>query len=132
MRRRFIPIGEPMAERSVQRGAIGLLARFGFRAAHVPNGAQLAGDRLARIKQIAALKADGFAPGFPDLIVFGKRAGEIGFMECKREKGGKLSDEQLHWRDFLLALGFRWALVETPEDALTAVRSWGWMEAVAA
>lgn len=132
MARRILPIGAPMVERAVQRGAIRLLAMAGFRAVHVPNGSQLAGDKAARARQMAALKLDGLSPGFPDLIVFGKRPGQIGFLECKREKGGRFEDGQEEWRDDLRALGWPWALIRTPEAALAAVTEWGWRERVAA
>jgi len=117
-----------MAERPVQRGAIRLLAMQGIEAAHVPNGAHLAGDKLARIKQMAAMRADGLRPGFPDLILFGKRPLEIGFMEVKREIGNDLEDEQIWWRDLLLSRGMCWAMIRQPEEALTAVREWGWIK----
>lgn len=115
-----------LLERPVQRGAIGLLTMRGYECVHIPNGAHLAGARLARIKQMAALKADGLRVGFPDLLVLGRFASQIGFMEVKREVGGELSDEQEEWRDVLRAHGFPWALVTRPEDALVAVKEWGW------
>lgn len=117
-----------MAERPVQRGAIRLLAMHGIEAAHVPNGAHLAGDKLARIKQMAALRADGLRPGFPDLIVFGKRPTEIGFIEVKREIGNDLDPDQVDWRDLLRARGWPWAMIRQPEEALAAVRKWGWIK----
>ena len=107
-----------MAERPVQRGAIRLLAMQGIEAAHVPNGAHLAGDKLARIKQMAAMRADGLRPGFPDLIQFG--------IEVKREIGNDLEAEQIWWRDLLLSRGMCWAMIRLPEEALAAVREWGW------
>lgn len=116
-----------LLERPVQRGAIELLAMFGLRAVHVPNGAHLAGDKLSRAKQVAKLKADGMAIGFVDLIVFGRHPLEIGFLEAKREKGGGLSEDQEGWRDFIRAQGFPWALFRLPEEALAAVRGWGWL-----
>lgn len=122
-RARFTPT---LLERPVQRAAIDLLARVGVRAVHVPNGAHLSGDRLARIKQMAALKRDGLAVGFPDLIVFGRLPLQVGFMECKREEGGVLSVDQRGWRDDLQALGFPWHLVCAPEDAVAGLRAWGW------
>jgi len=120
-------LGAPLLERGVQRGAISLLQWRGIQAVHVPNGSHLAGDKLARIKQMAALKADGLSVGFPDLIVFGKVALQVGFMECKREVGGVLEPDQIGWRDTLRAAGFPWWLVETPEDAIAGVRAWGWI-----
>lgn len=115
-----------LLERPVQRGAIRLLTMRGYECVHVPNGAHLAGGKLARIKQMAALKADGLRVGFPDLLVLGRLPLQVGFMEVKREKGGELGDEQGDWRDLLQARGFPWALITLPEDALAAVKVWGW------
>ena len=117
-----------MAERPVQRGAIRLLAMQRIEAVAVPNGAHLAGDKLARIKQMAALRKDGLRPGFPDLILFGRQQLQIGFMEVKREIGNDLSDHQEDWRDMLIGWGFPWAMIRQPEEALDVVRSWGWIK----
>lgn len=116
-----------MTERPVQRGAIRLLAMQRIEAVAVPNGAHLAGDKLARIKQMAALRKDGLRPGFPDLILFGRGQQQIGFLEVKREKGNDLSDDQEDWRDMLIGRGFPWAMIRQPEEALDAVRAWGWI-----
>lgn len=116
-----------MAERPVQRGAIRLLAMQRIEAVAVPNGAHLAGDRLARVKQMAALRKDGLRPGFPDLILFGRRQLQIGFIEVKREIGNDLSGDQEDWRDMLIGWGFPWAMIRQPEEALTVVREWGWI-----
>lgn len=116
-----------LLERPVQRGARELLEMHGFRAVHIPNGAWLAGTPKQRAMQMAQLKKDGLAEGFPDLAVFGKRERQIGFMECKREIGGRLSQEQKGWRDYLQGQGFLWALVEVPGDAIAAVIAWGWL-----
>lgn len=125
-RKRAAPAG--MAERPVQRGAIRLLAMQRIEAVAVPNGAHLAGDKLARIKQMAALRKDGLRPGFPDLILFGRQQLQIGFMEVKREIGNDLSDHQEDWRDMLIGWGFPWAMIRQPEEALDVVRSWGWIK----
>ena len=117
-----------MAERPVQRGAIRLLAMHGIEAAHVPNGAHLAGDKLARIKQMAALRKDGLRPGFPDLILFGREPQQVGFIEVKREIGNDLSEDQEDWRDMLTERGWPWAMIRQPEEALDAVRQWGWIK----
>lgn len=119
--------GAGMTERPVQRGAIRLLAMQRIEAVAVPNGAHLAGDRLARIKQMAALRKDGLRPGFPDLILFGRGRLQVGFIEVKREVGNDLSDMQEDWRDMLIGWGFPWALIRQPEEALDAVRAWGWI-----
>lgn len=117
---------EGMKERAVQRGAIRLLTMQGYEVIAVPNGAHLSGNKIARAMQMQALKADGLRRGFPDLIVLGKEPGQIGFMECKRPKGGKVSSHQEKWRDLLQEKGFPWHLVLLPEDALVALRLWGW------
>ncbi|GLV21978.1 hypothetical protein TomMM35A_18310 [Sphingobium sp. TomMM35A] len=118
-----------MAERPVQRGAIRLLAMQGIEAVHVPNGTHLAGDKLARIKQMAALRKDGLRPGFPDLILFNRKVQlQVGFLEVKREIGNDLSGDQENWRDDLIAWGFPWAMIRQPEEALDAVREWGWIK----
>ncbi len=117
-----------MAERPVQRGAIRLLAMRGIEAVHVPNGTHLAGDKLARVKQMSALRKDGLRPGFPDLILFNRKVQlQVGFIEVKREIGNGLSGEQEEWRDDLMAWGFPWAMIRTPEQALDVVREWGWI-----
>ncbi|AJR24548.1 VRR-NUC domain-containing protein [Sphingobium fuliginis] len=117
-----------MAERPVQRGAIRLLAMHGVEAVHVPNGTHLAGDKLARIKQMAALRKDGLRPGFPDLILFNRKVQlQVGFLEVKREIGNDLSEDQEDWRDDLIAWGFPWAMIRLPEEAVAAIREWGWI-----
>ena len=115
-----------LLERPVQRGAIRLLAMRGYEVVHVPNGAHLAGGGLARAKQMAALKADGLRAGFPDLLVFGRQPLQFGLMEVKRERGGKVSPDQEWWGEFARSRGFPWAIITQPEDALAAVRDWGW------
>lgn len=126
-RRPSAPTSNGMIERTVQRGAIRLLAMRGIEAVHVPNGSHLAGDKLARIKQMAALRKDGLRPGFPDLILFGKLPSLVGFLEVKREVGNDLSDVQEDWRDILTQRAFPWAMIRQPEEALAAVREWGWI-----
>ena len=114
-------------ERPVQRQAIDLLARIWIATVHVPNGAHLAGSKLSRAKQMAALKRDGLRPGFPDLILFDTRLiGRIGFVECKRQGKVKLDPEQERWRDKLTAWGFPWGFISEPEDVLALVKEWGW------
>lgn len=114
-------------ERPVQRQAIDLLARIWIATVHTPNGAHLAGSKLSRAKQMAALKRDGVRPGFPDLTLFDTRAiGRIGFLEVKREAGGVVSEDQLDWGAKLTGWGFPFAIIERPEEAIDAVKRWGW------
>lgn len=115
-----------LTERPIQRATIELLAHLRCHAAHVPNGSHLAGDAIARAKQIAALKKDGLRPGFPDLIIVDQTAPRIGFMELKRERRTTIDPDQEWWRAELVRLGHPWALINTPDGAVTALQQWGW------
>ena len=122
-----------LAERAVQRANIRLLAMMGCYAVHIPNGSHLAGDKIARAKQMAALKADGLAGGFPDLIVMdlrspdrGNMPARQGFIEVKREGLNKLEPDQEVWRDELMRLGIPWAMVNTADGGAAVLRAWGW------
>lgn len=117
---------QKLPERPIQRAAIQLLQMMGCYAVHTPNGSHLAGDKVARAKQSAALVKDGVRPGFPDLTVLDQREPRIGFIEVKREGRDKLDPDQVWWRDELVRLGHPWALVNTPDGAADALRSWGW------
>jgi hypothetical protein len=79
---------------------------------HIPNG----GSRN-RI-EAARLKAQGVCPGVPDLCLPVARGAYHGlFIELKRQKGGRLSDEQKGWLDALGRNGYR------------AIRCDGWAKA---
>lgn len=79
---------------------------------HCPNG----GSRDKR--EAAKLKAMGTKPGVPDLMLPIKRAGYSGlYIELKKLKGGKVSDEQREWLDHLRKEGFG------------AIVCYGWLEA---
>lgn len=61
----------------------------------VPNGAHLAGNASQRAAKMNKLKAEGFLPGVSDLIIFEPSGGYSAmFLEMKRERGGKLSENQ--------------------------------------
>lgn len=83
---------------------------------HIPNGAHLAGNTVARFKQMGALKGDGFKVGVPDLECVWS-PGRTAFLEVKREKLGRLSDEQRAMHGRLTALGVPVATVTSPEEA---------------
>lgn len=115
-----------LLERPVQRA---LITSFGYLrcyAVHTPNGSHLAGDAIARAKQIAALKKDGVSPGFPDLTILDQLKLRVGFVEVKREGVEKLDPAQVWWRNELLRLGYPWALANTPDGAGAILREWGW------
>ena len=83
---------------------------------HSPNGAHLAGDGISRFKQAGALLGDGMKKGFFDLIAIW--SGGIGFIEVKRPKLGKLSDEQKAIHKLVGDMGWPIATVTGPESIL--------------
>lgn len=115
-----------LLERPVQRALIDSFAWQGCHAVHTPNGSHLAGGPLARAKQVAALKADGMRPGFPDLTVLDQRQPRVGFVEVKREGRDDLDPDQVWWRDELARLDLPWALANRPDQAPAILRAWGW------
>jgi hypothetical protein len=115
------------SETDVQRAIIATLALMRLTCVHVPNGAHLSGGKAERMKQMARLKADGLRSGFPDMIVLGTFA-KVGFIETKRSDGGKgLSQEQILWREWLRANEHKWAMCLSVDDAVQAVKDWGWV-----
>ena len=75
------------------------------------------------------LKQEGMVPGTLDLIVWpskGPGRGQSGWMEVKAEDG-RLSDAQKREIATLEEDGQRWALVRSIDDALAALREWGWL-----
>ena len=86
---------------------------------HSPNGAQLAGNAMSRMKQIGALKGDGFKVGFPDLLCLWNGGGCL--LEVKREKGGVLSDAQKALHERLQAINWPVTVVRSPNEAHAAL-----------
>ncbi|OJU15627.1 MAG: hypothetical protein BGN95_05810 [Sphingomonas sp. 66-10] len=115
-----------LLERPIQRAAIRMFAMHRCFAVHVPNGSHLAGNAMARIKQVAALKKDGMSPGFPDLIIIDQLAPRVGVVECKREGLARLDPDQVTWRDDLEAIGIPWGLVNSLDCPIRILREWGW------
>lgn len=111
-------------ESVIQRQVRQYLAMRGYEAVAVPNGAHLAGDRVARFKQNAAMKADGMKPGFPDLIVLGK-GGRTGFIEIKTPKGS-MSQAQKNCRAELERDCHKYALVRDVGEVEQVLLQWGW------
>jgi hypothetical protein len=111
-------------ERETQRSILAELRGMGLRAVHIPNGAHMAGDSKQRARQWGAMIGDGAVKGFPDLLVM-KRGGLVGFLEVKRP-GGKAEPHQIACHEALAADGFHVAVVHSTEEALAAIREWGW------
>jgi hypothetical protein len=72
----------------------------------------------------ARAKAMGMRPGAPDLLLLSPAG--FGFLECK-SPGAGLRPEQRAWRDLAAAMGWRWGLARSWDDALRAVAAWRWL-----
>lgn len=57
------------------------------------------------VKYVANLKSQGHYSGIPDLVVL-LGNGKICFIELKRQKGGKVSEEQKKWIEYLNKNGY--------------------------
>ncbi len=113
--------GTPEAD--LQRAVVSAL-RFalpkGAIVHHCANEVTEAGPRGA--KRQAILVGMGVHPGFADLMVLCD--GRVLFLELKAPKG-RLSDDQVAFRDAVRAQGFGWALVRSLDDALSALADHG-------
>ena len=85
----------------------------------VPNGSHLAGTIAQRAAQVARLKAEGMVSGVPDLEI-----PEWGcYVEMKRQRGGKLSADQVRIHDALRRAGKTVMVAKGWEDAADQVRA---------
>lgn len=114
------------SERDIQRRIVKALRKIGVFVHHSPNASAMPGDRFAKLKQAAVLKADGMVAGFPDLLLI-DRDGECAFMEIKRP-GGSLEASQEAVLPKLRARSPRVAVVTSLDEALDALRRWGWVQ----
>lgn len=112
-------------ESLIQRDVRKYLTVLGLTSVSVPNGSHLAGDKLARIKQTAAMKADGMLPGMPDLLVLGSH-GRTGFIEVKTPKGS-VTQAQQNVQSMLTRMGHQVAVVRSVDEARDALKTWGWI-----
>jgi hypothetical protein len=85
----------------------------------IPNGAHLAGTIAQRAAQVARLKAEGMLPGVPDLEIPEWNL----YIEMKRQRGGRLSADQVRIHDALRRAGKRVIVAKGWEDAADQVRS---------
>ncbi len=112
-------------ESPIQREIVNTLRKMGYIVHHSPNGAPLGGDQIARAKQSAVLKADGRVEGWPDLVVI-NRQWQHGYLEVKRP-GGEISADQERVAAAMLRRGGMVAFVCSLDEALAALRQWGWL-----
>lgn len=117
-----------LTETQIQSQVRSYLAALSIDSVAVPNGTHLAGDKIARAKQSNALKRAGVMPGFPDLILFDRRARRVGFFEIKSATG-RTSPAQQRVADTITGV-WQWpyAVVRSVEDARDALGEWGWRE----
>ena len=89
----------------------------------VPNGSVIGGkNKYALIKK---LKKEGMKNGVPDLFCLYPHGGKHGLViEMKAIKGGRISDEQLGWRDRLVDAGFVCVFCNGCQAAITATRAY--------
>lgn len=86
----------------------------GVRIFHIPNG----GHRSISVGK--NLRAEGVKPGVPDLYVPAWRL----WIEMKRTSGGRLSDDQRDWIDYLEAHGDSVIVGKGAKDASKQVLEW--------
>jgi hypothetical protein len=72
-----------------------------------------------------AMKATGLMPGFPDLLVMQAPA-RIAFLEVKAPKG-RVSATQADCHLLLARLGHQVAVVRSQDEAVEALRFWGFV-----
>ena len=86
-------------EHQEQVKLVGWMRKKGWTFCAIPNG----GSRSSAIEG-ARLRASGLQKGFPDLLVFWPVQAAI---ELKRQKGGRVSQEQQAWLDTLEGCGWQ-------------------------
>ena len=116
-----------VSEAEIQRNVRQYLTAVGIDSIHFANGAVLAGDKVARAKQINKLKAAGMVKGAADLILFDRRfVRRVGFMEVKTE-GGRVSPDQIRFGELATCVwGIPYAVVRSIDDARETLAEWGW------
>lgn len=116
----------PQTEDQIHGQIRNFLAVVGIDSIHFANGAVLAGDKVARAKQINRLKKLGMVPGAADLILFDRRVRRVAFLEIKRP-GSYQSPEQKQFEQLVTGVwGWPYAVARSVEDTQAALDQWGW------
>jgi hypothetical protein len=125
----------PLSEAMVQRSIIQRLQLYGIFSVHCPNG----GKRSDWAHMEA--RRNGEVPGFPDLLLYAP-GGRHGLLEIKRPgwkaprapaAGTKPSDAWKAWGarlelyEALTSRGHPVAVVTSVDEAVAAVKRWGWL-----
>ena len=83
---------------------------------HVPNGGSRNKIEAAR------LRAQGVKSGVPDLCLPVARGANHGlYIELKRQRGGRISEEQVRWIDGLLKQGYAAAICKGWQEAASVI-----------
>ena len=116
-----------LSEAQIQTQVRDYLAAVAIDSVHFANGAVLAGDKVARAKQVNKLKRAGMIAGAADLILFDRRfVRRVGFFEIKAE-GGRVSPAQIAFGEMATGLwGLPYAVVRSIDDAAETLHEWGW------
>ena len=112
------PKRKAQPEAAIQRAIIARLRMSGIVCYHSQNAAKRSVNGGRRVKQ------DGMITGWPDLTVVG-REGLVAFLEVKAP-GGKLSPAQSEIGDMLARMGQNVAVVRSQDEAVAALKEWGW------
>lgn len=88
---------------------------------HVPNGGVRHPGTAARLKKL------GVKPGVPDLFLPVARGMAHGlYIEMKRQKGGRVSEDQKAWMEALTEQGYVCIVARGAEEACDAI--WNYLE----
>lgn len=90
----------------------------GWQWTHFPAGEARARGAGARLQRM------GLQPGWPDLQLLSP-VGRIAFLELKRAAGGRLSDDQIKFRDWCILRGVSWQLATDLREAMAALEALG-------
>jgi hypothetical protein len=91
----------------------------------IPNGTHLAGDQKARAIKMSNLKAQGLKPGVFDLFLPMARGRYHGlYIEMKRRKNGRVSDDQKRFSQDVTAEGYQCVVCNGASEAIQAIRDY--------
>jgi hypothetical protein len=108
------------SERSIQIAIRDALRWHGIRSQHSANEGRRSAVMGRRLKQ------EGMRPGWPDLKIWKPGTPPlVGYLECKAAKG-RISPAQEECIASLRADGFPVEVVRSVDEALAAIRAWGW------
>ena len=84
------------------------------------------GSLVAGIPNKRAFGQPGLTKGLPDLLVLSPQLGDkTGFIELKRERGGRLSNAQIEVGELLRERGAPYAVCRGRDEPILQLRAWG-------